>query len=340
MNMNEISSTVYNYNFFERLFDKGWSGWKKPYFRNTQRVFEKNFSKMGLWLPHPHDSTKFGIFNELGAWSWMNRINTHPNCCLTFYNWCIEHDTNFFIELGNPKYHDLNSKKMWDYLDSNFDLFFTDKITDKHFKQIQTKCQKSWNGGNITSIAVILSLIECFGDITDIDFTFDYGDMSDMYGVDLSFTLPSGERKTMQIKSGKYLNMRDEFLIDGSPNSLEYDVDYYGYAHVNSSIGMTSVIFFQNSKELYKDEKYLVVNKDLVVCHKIEHMPIPELLNEILIITTKNNMEFLLKKEGSENFIIIDKEKNNTTINISDYNDNGLEKLLLDKLNELHQLFN
>ena len=74
-------------------------------------------------------------------------------------------------------------------------------------------------------IAIIMSLFEAFKNVTDIEYTYSYGDGEDMNGVDLSFKI-NDILKTMQIKSGKFINLRDEFHINGSPNDLKYNVDY------------------------------------------------------------------------------------------------------------------
>lgn len=343
--MDNLHIKTIDFNFIQSLFDKGWGdkinrGWKSFYFKNTQQVFEKNFKEMGLWGQHPSDKKKYGILSENGLWSWMNRINTHPNCCLSLYNWCIENNPNFFVDFGNEKFHEYNANKMWNYLDENFKLFFTTNITNKYYNQLKIKCQKSWNNGNITLISVIIGLKSCYGEIYDIDFTFDYGDKNDMNGIDLEFKLPNGQNRTVQVKSGKYLNLRDEFLVEGSVNGLDYKVDLYAYASVDSKTNLTSLIFFKNDNNLYKDGKYIVVNSELVECFKNENMVIPQKLNDILILCSKNNLEFMLKRDMGENYVKLDLENKKIEINIFDYNDNNLESILSEKLNELYQLLN
>jgi hypothetical protein len=331
-----------DYNFIQKLFDSGFDygkGWKSHFFNNTQIVFEKHFNPLKKWKPNVTDMSKYGICDDNGKWSWMNRINTHPNCCLSFYKWCMENDSNFFNDFGNKNTHEENAKKMWNYLDNNFDLFFTDKITNKYFSELKFKCLKSWNSGNLSMIGIILSLQSSFGDVSDINFTFEYGDSEDMGGVDLSFKLPNGDIKRMQIKSGKFLNMREEFLIEGSQNSLTYKEDYYGYVNIDVNSSRTSVIIFENVKELYKDNKYIVVKSEFVKYQKIENMPIPEKLNEILIICGKNNVEFILTREDDKNNIKFDEDSKKLIVNFSDFEDKGIENMIDEKLKELKEFF-
>lgn len=328
----------------QKLFDSGYQkgkGWKSYYFNESQACFKKHYSKIGKWKINKNDPKKReGHIDDNGLWSWTNRINTHPNCCLSFYNWAVKYNPNTFIEFGNPEYHEYNAKQMWLFIDNFFDLIFTTQTTGKYIRELKVKCQKSWNNGNITVIAILMSLFDSFGDVREIDYTFDYGDGDDMNGVDLSFKLPSGEFKTMQIKSGTFQNMGDEFHIKGSPNDLTYNTDYYGYANVDDWRGYTSVIIFNNSTELRKDDKIIIVKKKDEIYNKIQHMSIPEKLNELLVLCGRNDIEFILKKEDEVNSVNYDNETKKITINFIDHEDKEMETLLDNKLIELKKTFN
>jgi hypothetical protein len=340
--MNTVENINVDFFFMQRLFDMGFQkgkGWKSHYFNRAQSCFKKHYEPLNKWRPNRTDSKKYGHYNDDNLWSWTNRINTHPNCCLSFYNWGIKYNPNMFIDFGNPEYHEYNAKQMWDFVDKFFDLIFTTEKTDKYLRELKVKCQKSWNNGNITVISIILSLFNTFGEVTDIDYTFDYGDGGDMDGVDLKFRLPNGESKTMQIKSGTFQNMGDEFHINGSPNDLTYSEDYYGYANADGWKGFTSVIIFKNTPNLYKNDKTIIVKKEYVKYNKIQHMTIPEKLNELLVLCGKNDIEFILKREGDTNSINYDNETKKITINFIDHEDKEMESLLDNKLVELKKLF-
>jgi hypothetical protein len=67
---------------------------------------------------------------------------------------------------------------------------------------------------------------------------------------------------------------------------------------------------------------------------------IPNKLNEILILCSKNNMEFIYQKEGEENFIEFSIEpERKITVNIVNEKDKNLKKIINGKLEELDQLF-
>jgi hypothetical protein len=340
--MENTTKTIVTYSDIQYLFDQGWMngrGWKAHYFNGAQKCFEKHFKPLNKWRPNPSDSKKMGHINDDNLWSWTNRINTHPNCCLSFYNWATKYDPDMFIEFGNIDYHEYNAKKMWGFIDQFFDLIFTNERTDKYLKELRVKCQRSWNNGNLTVISVIQSLKDSFGEVTDVEFTFEDGDGGDMNGVDLSFKLPNGEFKTMQIKSGRCVEIGDEFNITGSPNDLTYDADYYGYGNINTMEKMTSVVFFENVPTLKKVGNVIKVNKENIKYNKTKNMPIPQKLTELLTLCGKNNIEFVLKKEEEKNSVVYDDEKKKVSINFVDYEDKELETLLSNKINELKELF-
>jgi hypothetical protein len=276
-----------NYQFFNSLFN---GDFKWIYYNECQKCFEKHYVPLGSWKFYPINN-KIGYINEEGQWDPFNRINTHPNVTKYLYEQCIRNNPNMFIEFENPKYYKDNVKKMWEYLDNNFDIFFTKKITTEHYIEIHKRLKKSWINGIITSIAVILSLRSAFGEISDIKFTYEYGNKDDMDGFDLTFN----DNKSIQIKSGHYLNLRDKFLVRGSQNNLEYTTNYYGYADVNSKQEKTEVIIFENVRSKFEPEPHLneiYMPSDLVIYYKTQSMETPQLLKLIYETCSDNHISF------------------------------------------------
>lgn len=326
----------YNYNFAKSLFED--YRWKNLYIENTQKCFKKHFEKNGNWGQNKTDSKKYGIIIN-GVWSWMNRINTHPNCLLSFIKWSLEEDKNFFIELGNPLYHKRNIEKLWSYLDENFELYFTEKIKKDYFNELKRKCNKSWATGNISNIAVILTFKKVFQGSYDYEYSFENGDGIDMDGVDITFTTIDGKVKTVQTKSGNYMNMGSEFYVNGSQNTLDYKTDYYSYVNVDSYHNQTSIIIFENNNELRKDKQGdIEIPKKLVIYNNhIENMSIPQIIQKIHESSLKLERSFTLTKDD-ENFVIIKDDE--ILVNIGNLDDPNLEKMLDQKFKELQQLLN
>lgn len=325
-----------NYNFFKDLFDIGWGdgrGWKSFYFKEAQKCFRKNYTRLNKWKQNPNDLKKWGHY-ENNNWSWTNRINTHPNCCLSFYNWAIESNPNIFYEIGNPNYHGYNARKMWEFVDQNFDLFFSESIEKKYYRELKSKCQKSWVNGNLSMIPVIIKLPFIFDNVTNIEYTFDYGDSGDMNGIDLSFKC-NGVNKTVQIKSGSFINSNDEFLVSGSQNSLEYNCDYFAYVNIDSYKNSTSLIVFDNNKKLIKSNNYIIVKNDLIKHKEIQNMSIPQKLNEIAQLCFKQNIEFIMKKDENVNEIIYNSDDKTIIITFSDFENKQFEQNIDEKIKEL-----
>jgi hypothetical protein len=327
-----------NHAFFKALFDKGWSGYKSYHYAEAQRRFEIEFSKIGRW-GFCSKNNKFGILTDEGFWDAFNRINTHPKICKFFYDECIKHDPNMFIEFGNPTYYKINAKKMWDYLIENFDLYFTKKITDEYYNIIHGYLNNSWQSGNITVLGTVFFIKKHIPNVININYGFETGDVDDMKGIDVSFQTIGNETKTIQVKSGKYTNLDPDFFINGSVNDLKYKTDYYSYCNV--SYYYTSIFFFKNDVDgIFRNEidDRIEVNKDLIVYHKFnENMPIPQTIFSIFKISDKLDKIFTLTKDGDNSVTITDLE---VIVNISDLDDPNLETMLDEKLKELEQLLN
>ena len=332
---------VFNYNSAKLLFDNRYNTFKNLYKDKCIEVFNNHYKLRGELGPNKGDPKYLGKVDKNGSWCWENRINTHPNCLVLLYNWCIEYNENFFIDFGNTKWNKYNIEKMWNFYDENFDLYFTNDITTKYYSELKEKCSKSWNNGNISLFELVLNLKLSFGEnITNIDYTFNFGNNDDMNGIDLSFNDSEGILRTIQLKSGTFTDYGDEFHVKGSPNNLHYQTDYYSYVNVSQhSHYPTSIIIFKNIKsELRKDDEgKIFFSRDLLIYKKIEFMATTEKLNTILRIASTNKIEFILEKEGDTNFINLQEGK--ITVNIGNIDDKQLDELLDSKIKELNQFF-
>jgi hypothetical protein len=62
-------------------------------------------------------------------------------------------------------------------------------------------------------------------------------------------------------------------------------------------------------------------------------------LNDMLVICSKNNLEFTLLKEEGENYIKLNVINKTIEVNIFDHDDLKLENMLVEKYKELEELF-
>jgi hypothetical protein len=62
-------------------------------------------------------------------------------------------------------------------------------------------------------------------------------------------------------------------------------------------------------------------------------------LNDMLVICSKNNLEFTLLREEGENYIKLNVTNKTIEVNIFDYDDLKLENMLVEKYKELEELF-
>jgi hypothetical protein len=62
-------------------------------------------------------------------------------------------------------------------------------------------------------------------------------------------------------------------------------------------------------------------------------------LNDMLVICSKNNLEFTLLREEGENYIKLNVTNKTIEVNIFDHDDLKLENMLVEKYKELEELF-
>lgn len=333
---------IYDYGFFKSLFDEGWDGFKGFYFRETQKRFEKEFGKVGMW-GWCQEKDRMGILNESKGWHDYNRINTHPNICKFFYEECVKESPNSFIEFGNPQYHKENVTILWDFIVDNFELYFTKNITDRHFNLINGLLNRSWQRGSISIIISVIYIKKIFSDVKDIKFGFQTGDKNDMNGIDIEVTLSDDSIIKIQVKSGSYTdkNYGGRYYVNGSSNDLDYNkCDYYIYCQTKYGKQPSSFIMFKNTPEIERKNDSIVVPVDNIKFKIQEDMIMPENLTELMKLCTENNYHFEIKKEEDFNYIKLDEENKQLVVNFSDYDDTSLEKQSIEMLEQLKEMFN
>ena len=99
-----------------------------------------------------------------------------------------------------------NIKKLWIFLESKWELFFTDNKETKYYYQLLLRTNKSWSNGQITTIAFLYVFREIFKgyEFKKIHFSLDRGDLDDFGGIDIRIFTKTGEEFTIQVKSGEF----------------------------------------------------------------------------------------------------------------------------------------
>ena len=333
---------AYEYVFFKSLFEEGWGGFKGVYFNETQKRFEREFSKIGMW-GWCSDRGRIGILTENKNWHDYNRINTHPNICKFFYEECVKDNPNCFTEFGNKEYHADNVKILWDFIIKNFDLYFTKNITDTYYNIINGLLNKSWQRGSISVIISVIYLKKIFPDLKDIKFGFKTGDKNDMKGIDIEVVLSDDSILKIQVKSGSYTdkNYGGKYYVSGSSNDLDYSkCDYYIYSQPKYGKKPSSFIMFKNTPEIGRKDESIIVPVDNIKFKIQEEMILPENLSELMKVCSEKNYNFQIIKEEDYNYIKLDEENRQLTINFSDYDETSLEKESTEILDKLKNMFN
>lgn len=302
-------------------------------------VMKRKGSEYDQFVKHSING-KFGLKDKYGRWCWRNTINTHPYCFLELYKISQELGCDEIDFFDNSNQLD-NIKKLWRFLESKWELIFTDNIESKYFYRLMFLTNKSWSVGQITTIAFLYSFREIFEGkkFKKIHFSLDRGDILDFLGIDVQIITKENEKITIQVKNGKFTERRSNYEITSSVNDLKSIATHYCFVNIQEN--ETEIITFKNEKEFivpyfnsFTFEKKILENKPI-----IKNMIITQKLHEMLIFCAENKIIFDLKnKEGEENNVswLLSPEKI-VTVTIGDFKDENLGNYISTKLDELKE---
>jgi len=320
--------------YFKPLFEN--DIFKSHYVNRCNEVFKKNGEKLGIWKYWKNK--EHGIMNEYGIWCWRNTVNTHPYCLHDMF-YLYRQFKNETLNFNDEKTLIENIDKLFNFIDVNFDLFFTKNIESKHFMNFWRRCNKSWGRGQITTIAVMYKLREIFSNckIIGMNFSIMRGDGEDFRGKDIIFKNDCGEVISIQVKGGKVIDENEKgYIIESSVNDLKAKSDYYCFVDITKN--STSIITFQNLKPyIIKGVKNHTFRKEILHPIQInESMESPQILQEIAEFCFSKKLLFELQyiKENTNQMEIKDEV---VIITIADFKDPDLSKNLLGFLTQLKE---
>lgn len=326
-----------NYNEAKRLMNN--FDFKTIYKDSCNDVMKRKGLEYDQYVKHSINQ-KFGLKDKDNKWCWRNTINTHPYCFTELYKisrelGCTEID---FFDISK-KYE--NIKKLWEFLESKWELIFTDNIESKYFYKLMFLTNKSWSVGQITTISFLYSFKEVFENekFKKIYFSLDRGDLLDFLGIDVVLVTNKNEKITIQIKNGKFIERSSLYQISSSVNDFKSIATHYCFVNIEEN--ETKIIVLKNEKKQiseyynsYTFDKELLVNKPI-----IKNMVVTQKLHEMLIFCAENKIIFDLKnKEGEENNISwsLNSEKI-VTIIIGDFKNENLGNYISTKFEELKE---
>jgi hypothetical protein len=338
--MNEIYpdyTDKLSYFYFKPLFQN--DIFKSYYMKRCNEVFMENGKKFGIYKYWPKNK-QYGIINEYGIWCWRNTVNTHPYCLLDMY-YLYRHFNNETLDFDKKDTLLENIDKLFNFIDKNFELFFTTNIEQKYFLNFWRRCNKSWGGGQITTIAVMYKIRELFPDckIIGMDFSIMRGDGNDFRGKDIIIKNDCEEIISIQVKGGRVIGQDENgFIVESSVNDLNAKSNYYCFVDITKT--NTGIITFQNLKSyIIKGEKNHTFRKEILHPIQInESMESPQILQEIAEFCFSKKLLFELQyiKENTNQMEIKD---NVIIITIADFKDPDLVKILSESFTELKKTF-
>lgn len=344
--MEILNSDIRNhrYDYFKSLLS---GDFKKKYKEKCNIVFEKKGRELGIW-GYWRKNGMYGIldfFNEVPvSWCWRNTPNTHPYCFHDFY-YLYYQKTGVELDFNDRDKWNENLELLFDFVEENFELFFTTNIETKYFYHFWFRCNKSWTLGQITIICLMYKIRTIFNEhkIVKMDFALQRGDINDFKGIDVIIELETKEKIKIQVKSGKVIREDENgYLVSGSVNDLKADVDYWCYVDIKPN--ETEIILFQNlNRYINREGQNIFFKKEITHPVRIkEKIMVPEKLEEIAIFCFDRKVLIEIEHiPGGSNEVIIQKEPEKMiNIRISDFKDENLIVLLKEKFDELKQVFN
>lgn len=322
-----------NINYFSNLFQI-WK-FKKIYRERFDDLTKKSGEKLGIW-GLSNKNNQYGIIDEDGDWSWRNTPNTHPYCLHDFW-YLYREKTGKSLNFDNSLYYKYRINELLDFVEENWELFFTTNIETKYYLSFMLRCNKSWTIGQITLLCVVFNIKKLFPELNNISLKYGLsrGDTNDFKGIDLIVTgvnyLGDILTYTIQIKNGTcvYSEYYDAYEVKSSVNDLSSPADYYCF--VNISDNKSNIWLFKNDKKHIekKDDKF-IFKKNLFDNRKMEEFDeISQKLMEISKFCFKNKIEIKITNKGYENSLtwnILPEKVLNLTL--GDFNDVNLYKLL------------
>lgn len=340
----------YRYNYFSSLLS---GDFKKLYKQKCNDVFERKGRELGIW-GYWRKNNYWGIVEFYGdfvtQWCWRNTINTHPYCFHDLY-YLFYDSTGIELDFNDRSSWQENIDILFEFIEKNFELYFTTNIETKYYYHFWFRCNKSWTLGQITIISLMYKIRKIFEEykIVNMDFALKRGDANDFKGIDVIITTQTKDvhqrrnKIKIQVKSGKIVSEDDTgCIMTGSANDLRAEVDYWCYVDITEN--GTNIILFQNlNRYISRVGENILFKKEIIHPIRIkEKIMISEKLQEIATYCFQRkiliDIEYL---NGDVNKVSIQtKPEKMINIIISDFKDENLYKLLDDKFIELQQLFN
>lgn len=293
-------------------------------------LYKSSFLKNGRYGFCP-EKNKYGIITKTGGWDDINRLNT--NYTLHEYYMTIilyKHDDFFDDFLKNPYSNDekINAaEKLFKYLDENYELFFTKRITNEFYYSTYSILRDIWNTGNITTLVCLLSLKYFYSDvISHFIYDFKTGNQEDMEGgVDFKIVYKNGVTKLIQAKtlteyyqfpSNRYVHFT---INSGLTRKYDNNIDLCASKYDEKN-NKTSFLFVKNDITYLNYKNYSVKTKDVIKMERYDNETV-KLIYDIQKFCMENNIILDIVKNGTNDLTYID---GTLTIDFEDIMDNQL----------------
>lgn len=320
-------------------------------------ILKDFYEPLGYWLKNPHpDSNE----NDMGVvlsdkWHRLNTLDTNEGGLHKVFK-----DCNVFLrEL---------KERGFDTIDLGGKIISTDKIylgtnwtdnVEESYQKIMTLldviryngnewlfpskkccrdtmevCARYMLMGDTGETLFKMYINQFFVNITELKYSTGLGDPNDRKeGVDCWVTHNLKTKETIQEKTSVYNKDENGDIITGA------NFSEFSKCTLFSIITPNNIILIRNDNT--KNKKIgttWIFHKDCIV-KEIPIINMLEQLKELMIITGKNDISLTISKEGDENLIHYNEEEKTILINFPDELNDNIKSMIINKTEELKEMF-
>lgn len=322
-------------------------------------ILKEYYQPLDLYKRNPHPESKpndFGVVIS-NRWHRLNTLETNLSGQLYLFSQC-----NIILEslkISGIEYIEIDGKVIYTEkikigenwrsdIESTYNKIhnllliarkYSNVLLDNNSpqcKEMMSICANVMMIGDIGEMLFKRFIDDFFSGYSRIKCSSGLGDPLDREtGTDFWVIYPNNFEEKIQVKYSNYYYNNENQILTKSKFSTRSNCHYWVMVYKDSIIMLKNDL---NKNKQLQDTTW-VFPEDVVV-KKIKILDMFEELKELMKISSKNNINVVMTKEGDTNNINYDKETKTVTIQFPDAEDKGIKKMITDETERLNQLFN
>jgi hypothetical protein len=203
-------------------------------------------------------------------------------------------------------------------------------------KEMMSICANVMMIGDIGEMLFKRYINEFFSNYSRIKCSSGLGDPLDREtGTDFWVIYPNNFEEKIQVKYANYYLNNENQILTKSKFSTRSNCHYWVMVYKDSIIMVRND---SNKNKQLQDTTWVFPSE--VVVKQIKIIDMFEELKELMKISSKNNLNVVMNKEGESNKVTYDEDTKTITIQFPDSDDKQIKKMITDETERLNKLFN